>query len=68
MYFPEIVSAIDIPPGSTWSEINSPRARLRTNKYFEMLLQEPDSSRRETLLNFVVEDTKISLDEVVRAL
>ncbi len=64
VYFPEVVSAIDIPPDSNWSVVNSPSAKLKANRYFQTVLSDPESKVRAVLLGEAANQTGVPLHEV----
>jgi hypothetical protein len=68
VYFPLVISAIDIPPQSDWSDRNDPRTILLGNGDFQRLLEKPDHGAREALLSEITADTGILRSVVVSAL
>nr|WP_245785909.1 DUF1998 domain-containing protein [Lentzea albida] len=68
VYFPTVVSAIDIPPESSWSSINNPLTKLRQNNDFVWLQNSPNHALRSAMINVVANQTGISTAEVEAAL
>jgi hypothetical protein len=68
VYFPIVVSAIDIPPESTWAHVNSPMTRLLQNPNFRLLAEQPDHELRLALLDLTARETNLARAEVEAAL
>ncbi|WP_131788007.1 DUF1998 domain-containing protein [Protofrankia symbiont of Coriaria ruscifolia] len=68
VYFPEIVSAIDIPPDSNWSVVNSPVAKLKADASFQWVLSNPGHTFVPTMLAEAANTTGVSLHEAEIAL
>ncbi|WP_322760038.1 DrmB family protein [Frankia sp. Cr2] len=68
VYFPNVVSALDIPPHSDWRELNRPAVVLAINKYFQALVEEPDSRLRESVIGLLVDQYSFTRDQVESAL
>ena len=68
IYFPIVVSAIDIPPESTWAHVNSPMTRLLQNPSFRLLVEQPENPLRPALLDLIAQETKLARAEVEAAL
>ena len=68
VYFPEVVSAIDIPPESTWAYKNDPSQKLLQHSDFRSLMERPDHPLRNQLLDLIAADTGLARDDVVREL
>ncbi|OHV66830.1 DUF1998 domain-containing protein [Pseudofrankia sp. BMG5.36] len=64
VYFPEIVSAIDIPPESNWSVLNSPLVLLKANSNFSLVLDNPGHPARSVLLGVAATETGLPFSEV----
>ncbi|WP_007508654.1 DUF1998 domain-containing protein [Pseudofrankia saprophytica] len=64
VYFPEVVSAIDIPPESNWSVLSSPAVLLKANSNFNLVLDNPGHPARSVLLGVAATETGLSLSEV----
>jgi hypothetical protein len=71
VYFPEIVSALDLPPDSDWEQFSSPLNRLRSNEHFRGLvaprhpMPEPI---REGLVAYLATAEELSIADVERAI
>jgi hypothetical protein len=68
VYFPEVVSALDIPPESNWDNFSSPATRLHSNDFFKGLLKNPSVDVRDQLIALVAHQEGLSPDEVEQAL
>jgi hypothetical protein len=68
IYFPTVVSAIDIPPDSAWAVVNDPLTRLLQLSEFRLLVEKPDHRLRNQLLDGLSFDTGLTRVEVERAL
>jgi hypothetical protein len=68
IYFPIIVSAIDIPPESTWANVNSPKTRLLKSNNFKWLTEDPDHPLRDALLDLAAGETGLARADVQAAL
>ncbi|MEU9687660.1 DUF1998 domain-containing protein [Amycolatopsis japonica] len=64
VYFPNVVSAIDIPPESDWATQKSPITALRNRSDFKLLVGEPDHPAADALLAVIVGQTGLALAEV----
>ncbi|WP_026254802.1 DUF1998 domain-containing protein [Salinispora arenicola] len=67
VYFPKVVSALDLPPDSDWDVINEPASRLRSSHEFLALVDNPLHALREGLLGYLAAKEGITPDEVARA-
>ena len=68
IYFPVVVSAIDIPPESTWANVNNPKTRLLKNQNFRWLTEDPDHQLRDALLSLAASETGLARIDVEAAL
>src|ERR1039457_3208000 len=68
IYFPAVVSAIDIPPESTWANVNNPKTRLLQNADFRSLTERPDHPLRAALLDLIADETKLARPDIEAAL
>jgi Domain of unknown function (DUF1998) len=68
VYFPEVVSAIDIPPESTWTYKNDPGRKLLQHSDFRSLVERPDHPLRSPLLDVIAKDTGLARVDVEREL
>jgi hypothetical protein len=64
VYFPEVVSAIDLPPDSDWSTWGGPDGRIEHNDNFRLLLTNPEHPLREGLIGAVAEEADVPADRV----
>lgn len=67
VYFPEVVSAIDIPPESSWAFVNDPQHRLRRHSDFRSIVARPDHPLRDALTDVIARDTGLTRSEIDRA-
>lgn len=68
VYFPEVVSALDIPPESDWDHFSAPATKLHSNYLFKSLLEEPAVPHRKDLIAFVADKEGLSSEEVEQAI
>jgi hypothetical protein len=68
VYFPHIVSAIDIPPDSTWATVSAPSTRLAQDDDFRFLLEHPDHSLRSHFLDLIEQHTGLDRDLILAEL
>jgi hypothetical protein len=68
VYFPDVGSAIDIPPESNWRHWGGETARISNNNYFKLLLTEPDSPLADGLVGMVAQDEKVPAAQVRQVL
>jgi len=68
VYFPNVVSAIDIPPESSWAHVNAPATNLMQHDEFRLLLKEQDHPLRDALLDLIASRTGILRPDVEEAL
>jgi Domain of unknown function (DUF1998) len=68
VYFPTVVSAIDIPPDSAWAIVNDPTTRLLQHSDFRSLVERPDHPLRTQLLEVIAMDTGLTRMELESAL
>jgi hypothetical protein len=68
VYFPRVVSAIDIPPESEWSHANSPITKLMQLLEFQLVLEERDHPLRDSLVDLCAYKADVSREEVETAL
>lgn len=66
VYFPLVVSAIDIPPESNWTNWGSPSARIVANENFKLVHSNPENRAADLLIAQTAVDEDVS-EEVVRA-
>lgn len=68
VYFPTVVSAIDIPPDSAWSTFSTPLATLRKSSEFKFLLSEPSHELAKAMIGIAAGKHGLSHTEVEAAL
>lgn len=68
IYFSDVISAIDIPPESTWANVNSPMTRLLQHTDFRSLVERPNHPVREPLLDVIAGDTRLARADIEAAL
>lgn len=68
VHFPVVASAIDIPPESDYEHYGSVASRIRNNRYFKLLEDDPDSGIRDSLVDMVAQEEGVDADTVRRAL
>ena len=64
VYFPDVGSAIDIPPDSNWENWGGPTARVAADENFKLLLSKPDHPFAEGLIDLVATDVEIPVPQV----
>ncbi|MBO0881966.1 MAG: hypothetical protein J2P17_16820, partial [Mycobacterium sp.] len=67
VYFPDVVSALDLPPDSDWDVANAPVNRLRSRYEFRALVEDPRHRLRGPMLALLAEDLDLPVAEVERA-
>ena len=65
VHFPDIRSAIDIPPESDFAPEGETAARIRSNTNFELLERQPDHPMRGGLIALIATDEDSTEDEVI---
>jgi hypothetical protein len=68
VYFPEVISAIDIPPDSNWSVVSSPIVKLKADASFQWALSNPGHTLVPTMLAEAANKTGVPLHEAEIAL
>ncbi|MEV6228080.1 DrmB family protein [Saccharopolyspora shandongensis] len=60
VYFPTVVSAIDIPPESDYSETSSVSSALAHRKDFKLLISDPQYSLRDGIVAHIAQEMQIT--------
>ncbi|AXX28970.1 hypothetical protein APASM_1605 [Actinosynnema pretiosum subsp. pretiosum] len=68
VYFPNVVSAIDIPPDSDWSSASEPLAVLRKRDDFRFLVNNPRYKLAKAMIEVMADEHGLSVAEVEAAL
>ena len=68
VYFPEVISAIDLPPESNWSSWGGPEGRIERNDNFKLLLSLPEHPLRDQLIDLIVNKEDVMAVDVRRVL
>jgi hypothetical protein len=64
VYFPEVVSAIDLPPESDWSNWGAPDARVENNENFKLLLTNPEHPAADLLISQIIQEEGVEKAQV----
>jgi hypothetical protein len=68
VYFPNVESAIDIPPDSSWSATSDSSNRLLHRGEFRLLMERPDHPLRAAMIGLIASEAQLTADEVETAL
>lgn len=68
VYFPEVVSAIDLPPDSDWSSRGSLESRIEYNENFKLVLAHPQHPLIDNLISITAQDSGVDESTVRRVL
>lgn len=68
VYFPNVESAIDIPPESAWRTVSDPLNALRRSKEFKFLVSDPGYALASQMIDLAAAQYKLSRSEVEAAL
>jgi hypothetical protein len=68
VYFPTVVSAIDIPPESAWSSVSDPLTSLLRADDFKFLVNNPGYKLAEAMIGVMADEHGLSVAEVKAAL
>jgi hypothetical protein len=68
VYFPEVVSALDLPPDSDWENFNSTASLLRSNLFFRAILEAPSARVKDDVIAMLADEVGVSPPEVEQAL
>ncbi|MEV0606597.1 DUF1998 domain-containing protein [Polymorphospora rubra] len=68
VYFPNVGSAIDLPPESDFSSWGGAAGRIEHNDNFKLLLSRPDHKLRDEFVRMIAEEENVLADEVLRTL
>ncbi|WP_239310590.1 DrmB family protein [Frankia sp. Cj3] len=68
VYFPNVVSALDIPPDSDWRELNRPAVVLAADMFFRALIENRDHPLRGQLVELLAGQHSLTVDQVEAAL
>ncbi|GLZ75398.1 hypothetical protein Afil01_02050 [Actinorhabdospora filicis] len=68
VYFPSVVSALDLPPESDWDASSATLARLRDNHLFLALVEDPTLPVRDMTLKFLASREGLTVPELERLL
>lgn len=68
VYFPEVISAIDLPPASNWSSWGSPEGRIEQNYNFKLLLSRPDHPLQDQLIGMIANEEDVTAAHVRQVL
>lgn len=68
VYFPSIVSALDLPPDSDWETVGQPLARLRNDHMFLALVERPAHPLRKSIIEQLAEQENVTVTEIERLL
>jgi hypothetical protein len=68
VYFPTVVSAIDIPPESAWASVSDPVTALMKSSEFKFLVAHPGYKLAKAMIEVAADDYGLSVVEVEAAL
>ena len=68
VYFPEIVSAIDLPPDSAWASWGGPEGRIEHNENFKILLSKPEHQLADQLISLIASEEHVTDGQVRQVL
>jgi hypothetical protein len=68
VYFPEVVSAIDLPPDSDWSSRGGPESLVEYNDNFKLILANPQHPLIENLISITAHEVGVDDSTVRRVL